>query len=285
MNYLLYNPLANGRHGEVGRDEALAYLQDKFENIKVKNVLELSRKLEAYIESINEDDNIIFVGGDGTLNKVANALAGRKCPCNVYFFKAGTGNDFFNDVLPNPEDKLLKVNSYIENLPTLKVNNEELLFVNGVGIGIDGQICEIGEELKTKTTKKVNYTALAIKLLLGKYKCMDVKVNIDGEEKEFKKVWLATVMHGKYLGGGMMLTPDQVRNNGELTLSVIYGSGRFKTLMLFLQIFKGLHIKKYPKNCLIFKGKHIEVTSTTPRPIQIDGEVVKDVTTYVASIK
>ena len=87
MNYLLYNPLANGRHGEVGRDEALAYLQDKFENIKVKNVLELSRKLEAYMDSINEDDNIFFVGGDGTLNHIANVLAGRKCPCNVYFLK------------------------------------------------------------------------------------------------------------------------------------------------------------------------------------------------------
>ena len=272
MNYLLYNPLANGRHGEVGRDEALAYLQDKFENIKVKNVLELSRKLEAYMDSINEDDNIFFV-------------AGRKCPCNVYFFKAGTGNDFFNDVLPNPEDKLLKVNSYIESLPTINVNGESLLFVNGVGIGIDGQICEIGEELKAKTTKKVNYTALAIKLLLGKFKRMDIKVNIDGKEMEFKKVWLATVMHGKFLGGGMMLTPDQVRNSGELTLSVIHGSGRFKTLMLFLQIFKGLHIKKYPKNCEVFKGKHIEVISTTPRPIQIDGEVVKDVTKYETIIK
>ena len=285
MNYLLYNPLANGRHGEVGRDEALAYLQDKFENIKVKNVLELSRKLEAYMDSINEDDNIFFVGGDGTLNHIANVLAGRKCPCNVYFFKAGTGNDFFNDVLPNPEDKLLKVNSYIESLPTINVNGESLLFVNGVGIGIDGQICEIGEELKAKTTQKVNYTAIAIKLLLGKFKRMDIKVNIDGKEMEFKKVWLATVMHGKFLGGGMMLTPDQVRNSGELTLSVIHGSGRFKTLMLFLQIFKGLHIKKFPKNCEVFKGKHIEVISTTPRPIQIDGEVVKDVTKYEAIIK
>ena len=102
---------------------------------------------------------------------------------------------------------------------------------------------------------------------------------------EFKKVWLATVMHGKYLGGGMMLTPDQVRNSGELTLSVIHGSGRFKTLMLFLQIFKGLHIKKYPKNCQVFKGKNIEIISTKPYAVQIDGEVVKDVTSYRAVIK
>ena len=39
MNYLLYNPLANGRHGEIGRDEALKYLEEKFGDIQVINVL------------------------------------------------------------------------------------------------------------------------------------------------------------------------------------------------------------------------------------------------------
>ena len=284
MNYLLYNPLANGRHGEIGRDEALKYLEEKFGDIQVINVLELSRRIDAYIGSIKENDNVIFVGGDGTLNHIANAAYGKNIPCPVYFFKAGTGNDFFNDLFPNPEEKLVKVNDYIEKLPQMMINDQSYCFVNGVGIGIDGAICAIGEDLKAKTSKKVNYTSIAVKLLLGKFKPIDMTITIDGVTKEFKKVWLATAMHGKYLGGGMMLTPDQIRNSGELSLSVIHGSGRFTTLMIFLQVFKGLHTKKYPKYCEVFKGKHFEVVSSTPCHVQIDGEVIRDVIKYVAKI-
>lgn len=48
-------------------------------------------------------------------------------------------------------------------------------------------------------------------------------------------------MNGRFYGGGMMTAPQQDRNNPEEKLSVVvmHGSGKLKTLMVFPSIFKG----------------------------------------------
>ena len=43
-------------------------------------------------------------------------------------------------------------------------------FINGIGFGIDGYCCEVGDQLKAKSDKPVNYASIAIKGLLFHYK-------------------------------------------------------------------------------------------------------------------
>ena len=93
----------------------------------------------------------------------------------------------------------------IQSLPTVTVNGKKHKFLNGVGFGIDGYCCEVGHQLKSQK-KHPNYTAIAIKGLLFHFKPVRATVVVDGQQYDFKKVWIAPTMFGRYYGGGMILS-------------------------------------------------------------------------------
>ena len=159
-------------------------------------------------------------------------------------------------------------------------------FINGVGFGIDGYCCEMGDKIKAKNTgKPINYAGIAIKGVLFKYRRFKAKVVVDGVEYNYKQVWLAPTMKGRYYGGGMKITPEQDRGDSEKQVSsVVYrGASRIYTLLVFTKIFKGEHVK-HKKMVHIVKGKEVEVTFNRPTALQIDGETVLNVTTYKVTI-
>ena len=79
----------------------------------------------------------------------------------------------------------------------------------------------------------------------------------------------------------MMTAPNQIRNNPDGTLSVVimYGSGKLKTLMVFPSIFKGEHIS-HTEMVEVLTGRDITVHFDAPTALQIDGETIKNVTEY-----
>ena len=89
-------------------------------------------------------------------------------------------------------------------------------------------------------------------------------------------------MIGRHYGGGMIPTPNQDRFDGNLSVMTMFGKGRLPTLMVFPSIFKGEHVKK---SCVeVRKGKHITVKFDRGVALQIDGEVILDVTEFTATV-
>ena len=109
-------------------------------------------------------------------------------------------------------------------------------------------------------------------------------VTVDGVEYNFKKVWLAPTMHGKYYGGGMKCAPEQDRlaEDKMNTLVVWHGSNALKSLIHFSSIFKGEHVKR-TEMIKVFKGHEITVEFSHPTALQIDGETVSGVTKYTTN--
>ena len=275
---VLYNPLSNNKKGEESAREA----EKVFENgeFSYKSVLEIKSYAE-YFKELSDEYTVILAGGDGTLNKFVNNLNNEKLTRDVYYFPAGSGNDFMHDVSEDGKLKYIKLNPYVENLPTVEINGKKSLFINGIGFGIDGYCCEVGDELRKTTDKPINYAGIAIKGLLFHFKPVTATINTDGVERVFKNAWLAPTMNGRFYGGGMNATPTQDRLNKELSLTtmVFYGKSRIGTLMKFPGIFKGEHIKH--KNAVtLIKGYRIKVTFDRPCALQIDGETVLNVTSY-----
>lgn len=276
MVYLLFNPLANSGNGEKTKNEAKATLEEKLGKIEEKNVIGLD--VSEFFDTLKEDDRVVLLGGDGTLMNFANQVKDRKLPCLFYLYRAGTGNDFLNDVA-KPEENLIELNKYMENLPTIYVNDKEYRYLNGIGYGLDGAACEIADAQRAKGKTKVNYTSISINLLLFKFKCPSADVTVDGVTKHYKKVWLASGMNGRYYGGGMLIAPKQDRLGDKLTSVVFHDSGRLHTLMVFPKIFKGEHVK-YTKMVDIREGHDITVEFSRPCALQIDGETVLNVKKY-----
>ena len=201
----------------------------------------------------------------------------------MYYYKGGNGNDFLEDIKESDDQKIVYLNPYFERLPRISVNGMTRYYINGIGYGIDGMVCEVADKLKAKGKKDINYASLSIKLLLHGYKCPNATAIIDGREYKFNKVWLCSAMNGRFYGGGMKIAPGQDRLSGSLSLSVIHNAGKLRTLMIFPKIFKGEHVRNQ-KMSKIITGHKITVTFTRPMALQIDGEVVSNVTTYTVEI-
>ena len=272
--HILYNPLS-GREFQ----KKIELLKDIYKDSELNFVDVRTINLKEFF-NLNLNEDIVICGGDGTLNKFVNLLDSEEFTNNIYYYPTGSGNDFYKDVCPKGSNKPILINDYLKDLPVVEVNGKQYKFINGVGFGIDGYCCEVGDKLKETSTKPVNYTSIAIKGLLFHYKTTNATVIVDGVKHEFKNVWLAPSMIGKYYGGGMIPTPNQTRDNKE-TLSVLLfmGKSKLNTLMIFPSIFKGEHVKK-TKNTKVLSGKEITVIFDKPRSLQIDGETILNVLEY-----
>lgn len=282
MNYVFWNS-ESGKRG----DDNLSILKDKLKGTESDyvDVIKFPGYRE-YLKNIKAEDRIYLVGGDGTLSRFVNDTDGMNIQNDVYYYPGGTGNDFLRDIGVTKEECPVKVNKYLENLPFVEVNGKRYRFLNGIGFGIDGYCCLVGDELKSRKVENINYTAIAIKGLLFHYHPTDCTITVDGKKYEYKKVWLCPTMNGRYYGGGMMATPGQKRlgKNRSLSSMLFYGKGKIATLAAFPSIFKGEHVKK--KDIVkIHTGKDITVEFSRPTPLQIDGETIKDVTKYRAYLK
>ena len=281
MVYVLYNSAA-GAHLSVEKIEEKMSEFFKGEELSLTDTTLLDDK-QSYVSNILPTDRLVIVGGDGTLNKFVNAIEDRNYQFPIYCYAGGTGNDFINDVVGVNSDGLVMINDYIRNLPTVEIDGKSYKFMNGIGYGMDGWACEEGDLVREKTGKAPNYTAIAIKGLLYKFKPVKAKVTIDGVTEEYKNVWLAPTMNGRYFGGGMMIAPGQDRLNEEreLTVVVVPCKSRLRLLTVFPKIFEGKHIK-YTKIFKTFRGKNVTVEFDNPTALQIDGETVLGVTKYSA---
>ncbi len=229
------------------------------------------------------EDEFVLVGGDGTLNRFACAMGDTPIRHKIYLYKAGNGNDFLRDIynMEAPDNTLMQVNDYLQDLPSVTVNGTDYRFINNVGFGIDGMVCTKGIEAAEKGETNINYAGIAIKCMFTCYKPCNAIVNVDGKEYAFKKVWLAPAMNGRYYGGGMKIAPEQDRKGDTISVVIFHDTGKLQTLMIFPKIFKGTHVR-YKKHITVLSGHHITVTFDKPQDIQIDGEVIRDVTTYTA---
>lgn len=278
MRYLLYNPLSG--HG-AAKELAENYQSTLTEMAQLVDMTNDDAMAKLFDE-VNADDIIVLFGGDGTLNRFLNDTRDKNLENEIYLYCAGTGNDFCLDIGMAESKEPFRITEYTKKLPTVTIDGVQKVFINGIGFGIDGYCCEVGDAVRAKG-KSPNYTAIAISGLLLHFKPRNATVTVDGVEYKFEKVWIAPTMYGSHYGGGMIPTPEQRRGEGKLSVMIFHGSGRLKTLTIFPGIFKGEHVKA-EKHVKVLEGKEITVRFDRPTPLQIDGETVLNVTEYTCKI-
>jgi len=284
MNYILNNESSGGnRQNEDFSSSVKKIISDKFGKCKFVSLIDLD--YDFFYSHLLPSDNVILVGGDGTINRFINSVNIDSLPCKFFLYPAGNGNDFYRDIVGRGIDKgeveLIPMNEYFTNLPKVIVNGKTYRFINGVGFGIDGRTCAIAEDQKAAGKVKINYAMITFQQIVRKIKKPDATILIDGKEAFFDRVYLASVMKGKYYGGGVKIAPNQDRRYETMTLIVASHKRRIAALLDFPKIFSGKHIKKNNKGlCKAFTVKSVTVTFTKPSDLEIDGEVIRNVTSY-----
>ncbi|MBR2503159.1 MAG: diacylglycerol kinase family protein [Oscillospiraceae bacterium] len=282
--HILYNRLSRSNTGELE-----AHMLDEImsgETLKYHNVAEIE-DYHRFFADIPADDKIIVAGGDGTMNRFINDTDYCHVPQEVYFFPAGSGNDFARDIGKPKHCEPFEIRKFISNLPAISTGGKEQRFFNSASMGVDAQVCLEADRLKSLGKKSVNYSVLAVKCILTKYKfCDAVVTDENGVEHKFKDVLLAITTKGRYFGGGVKISPYQDRNDPDETLTfiIVHNLPAWKALIVFASIPLGKHFN-FKKNITVMRGKDFRVKFSEPTPIQIDGETVEGQREYHAYAK
>jgi len=191
---------------------------------------------------------IACVGGDGTIQQYIGLAV--EHDINFAVIPAGSGNDL---ILSVPlKDRRRKFSSYEEKIRfyTEKILQGESALVDAVSVNDDKYFFNIGG---TGIDIQVLQDALPLKKLMGgaayfisliknavTYNAGIIKLTVDGEA-ETDKFLLLAVCNGAYYGGGMLVAPPAVINDGFITLCKVKNMARIKMMTMFPRVKSGSH--------------------------------------------
>jgi diacylglycerol kinase (ATP) len=210
---------------------------------------------------------IVAMGGDGTVNEVANGLLGSAAALGV--IPAGTGNDFVRMVgIPSdPLEAVRLLPKAGERVVDVGRVGEDRFFVNGLGIGIDAQVARdvlAMERLRGAPA----YIYAAIKEVF-RFNAFPAKLQAPGVDEDLRCLSLG-VSNGKFCGGGFMLAPRAAVDDGLIDVAAIGDFPKLERLLRLPQARAGRHLKL--PQVRYFQVPRIRVSSDVKLIAHIDGE-------------
>lgn len=268
---LISNPVAKRASG---RKVAMAsyYLQSKGFSVDVLYTQKKGDAERLAREAVEKSPSLIIAaGGDGTLNEVANGIAGSEIPVAVLPF--GTTNVLTRE-LGIPEDIKGAMKIAVTRTPKTvslgKITYTHLssfvsrYFVLMAGIGFDGKsVFGISETFK-KISGKGAYIYSGIRTLAG-FNPEELIFFIDGKTYTGYSAIIGNV--AKY-GGDFRITPDAKISDPFLYVCLFKGKKRVDLLRYVYGILTGRHLKFHDIEYL--RAEHIEIRGQAH--IQIDGD-------------
>jgi diacylglycerol kinase family enzyme len=266
MDLILYNPKSKNSHGNVQTHKLIKKYKKTNTPFRLKSILKV-KDLRAYLSDNPHFEKIILLGGDGTIHKMVNDLVDSDFDKPIYIKKNGSGNDFLRSLKDNDKKPQYVMHATLDDI-------SEHYFINGTGIGLDGLIINYVDNAKTKG--KFSYFLSSIKGMIN-YIPEDLNIVIDDIPHHFKNAYLVTVNNGRFIGGGMQISPNANINDKDLDVIIVHSIKKAFLLLIFSTIYLGIHTK-FKKYVFSSKCKKIDINFTTPQITQSDGERTDDIT-------
>lgn len=270
---ILYNPLSKNGGSQKKAFKLVKSLNKKKIPNQLIDLLTIEN-INVFLKNNSHVEAFIIVGGDGTLNHLANDLTNLDFKPKLLLYSGGTGNDFARSV--RNKSKLIDIKKYFYDLPEIVFNGQSKKFLNGVGMGLDGLVVNKVNNSKFKNSK-FNYFRHTLEAF-KQHQADSCEIIVDGDSFTYEKVWMVTVMNSKYFGGGMKIAPKANRLSKELNVVIVQRASKFKLFLLFPLIYLGWHTKMY-KYISVKPGVNIEINFNNNQYMQIDGEDFKDIKT------
>ncbi|HKB20310.1 MAG TPA: diacylglycerol kinase family protein [Gaiellaceae bacterium] len=220
---------------------------------------------------------IVAVGGDGTVNEVVNGIAGVD-GVELAIVHRGTGGDFVRTFgIPHKLEEALDVarGSTTREIDLGRATYHSWAgpeatqwFANIASAGMSGAVAkrvnETGKALGGKTSYAWSTVAVFVR-----WRNVQLTVTV-GEEERSGPMYDVIVANGRYLAGGMKITPEAQPDDGLFDVLLI-GDVTKRDLMLTLpKIYRGTHLP-HPKAELL-RGATVSINAPIPLPVELDGE-------------
>ena len=214
-------------------------------------------------------DEVWVMGGDGTFNYFVNKYP--DCSIPIGLFQGGTGNDYHWKVfgkISKTEHLNHILNGHTSSYDAGQVN--DMIFLNGVGIGIEGDVLKSMQAIRF-IGGALGYYLAAIPQLF-KFKSYEISFERAGQLIS-KKVFLCMVFNSSRAGGGFHFFPMASIQDGALNMMLCNPIAIIKRLFYMPLIQKGKHVN-YP----FLEFSTIQSTRIHCNRVliaQVDGEVLE----------
>lgn len=165
----------------------------------------------------NNADVIIAVGGDGTVNEVAQALVNSKCILGI--IPTGSGNGLARHLgIPQNISKALRLLNTLNNRKIDSCTANGKFFMNVSGMGYDAHISHCFAKKKKRGMKTY------VKLILSEwwtYKVKKYQIEIEGETVFDDNAVQVSFANGTQFGNNVIVSPTSIDNDGEIELCIL----------------------------------------------------------------
>lgn len=244
-------------------------IRNKFPNSEIKYI-QSEDSIQDYVnDNLNNFTHFIACGGDGTVNQVANSLAGKDIIMGV--IPLGSGNDFAKNVGLNSDfDHNLSVliKDKVKKIDAIQANQE--LFVNTYGIGVDGLTNYYASESKFRSGF-LKYFIAGLRALLQADR-FDAEITIDEyAQVKLGSIWMIAVANGKTEGGRYKISPNSDNGDGVAEIIVVNGISRLRLIIEFIKLSFGVSFNQKVMDVLEFK-RILKVDTSKELRAHSDGE-------------
>ncbi len=266
---VIVNPASNRgrtrkRWGEI-RDGLKSFLREfKFEFTETpEHATAIAR------EAIKDGaDLVIGVGGDGTMNEIANGFYEDRRIINpeatLGLVPSGTGCDLVRSLnIPRGLRSALQV---ITDAPSVRMDvgqvryrtnaggEETRMFLNIADFGLGGEV--VREVTDRRLQRRASSYVRCLVTTMARYKNKRVRVRVDGRALPDGEYLIGAVANGRIFGKGMKVAPDASLDDGLFDSVLIRGFRFFEFCRHGWKLINGAHVH-HPKVTVV-RGRTVE---------------------------
>src|SRR5918999_1689226 len=251
---------------------------------------------------------VVAIGGDGTLNEVANGFFEE--PVGIHSNKINGGPAEFRHLKAINPDAIMGVvptgtrNVLAKSLglpegvancckrfqlgkpkkmdvvyATVTSQEDHLsttsrIFLNAAEMGVAGEIIEKSKKVRQVVNSRIVSTITSIAATLPTYQSNECEISIGNNGKKFAiKMTMAVVANGQFLGGGFKVAPHANMSDGLLDLVILKDSGSLKMIDELINMKDGDY--KEEDNIIYRQVRKVTITSKERDvTVTVDGEPI-----------
>lgn len=279
----IVNPVAGRGAGELAIPDIHLLARENLLDYDVVSTQHPGHAIElAHAAAISGYKFVIAVGGDGTSNEVLNGLmhawdGGHQDVC-MGILAIGRGNDFAYafGITPGIQAgfQIIQQNQLFPMDVGQVIGGDYpqgRYFGNGVGIGFDAVVGFEAAKL-TRLHGFLNYVVAALRTIFLYFHAPLLKIEYD-DQAITQPSLMVSIMNGRRMGGGFMMAPNALPNDGRLDLCIAGQFSRLGILRMIPKFMKGTQAS-HPKITTGLAGKVHVIAMKGVLPAHADGETI-----------
>jgi diacylglycerol kinase (ATP) len=218
---------------------------------------------------------ILAVGGDGTLNEVANGIYQSGADAALGVVPVGHGSDFARSIgtSKSVEQAVLRACEHDPCRIDLGLatydDGSERAFINIAGLGFDALVAARAQKSKLPGAN-LPYLGSALTTLIG-FKNLHVEIDADDTHIETAGVFVQ-IANAQFMGGGYHFAPMAKLDDGLLDVCIVGDFSKLELIKTIPSVYKGKHVTHAKFTHVA--AKSISIKTNDPAMVQLDGELV-----------